>query len=437
MQTADHSLTEARELDQRILETHAQLRHAERDLALLLAEMADKKHFLDLGYANVSQYAQTKLQLEPRKTRGLVRVGRALPDLPVLDLALASGALCWTKARELLSVIATETEQEWVELACQSTSRELERSVAAHRPGEPPSGDEAGESGPVRMTFSMEPVEAEQVRTVLAAIRASAGVSREEVGDGALLAQVAARVHLGLESGEAPTDERFRIVIEHCPRCGQTSTPEAEVSETHVGQACCDAQVLEMREGPSRGHISRAIPPAVRRAVLQRDRHRCQVPGCTNRLWLDIHHLKYRRDGGDHAEGNLLTICCTHHQLVHDGLLGIEQEVGGLVFRFGDGRELRTTHVGQAPANVHRQPRRDRRAIGRNQEPKPSRCGAPRASSAVRIENRPGFSTNLAPGTLGSPSTCRPTSTPGRPLGGHRGVSPEIIGQSSGSVPSS
>ena len=148
MQTADHSLTEARELDQRILETHAQLRHAERDLALLLAEMADKKHFLDLGYANVSQYAQTKLQLEPRKTRGLVRVGRALPDLPVLDLALASGALCWTKARELLSVIATETEQEWVELACQSPAASSSARWPRTARGSLPAGTRPGSPGP-------------------------------------------------------------------------------------------------------------------------------------------------------------------------------------------------------------------------------------------------------------------------------------------------
>ena len=112
MQNAHHQLAEALELDKRILETHALLSRAGRDLALLLAEMADRKHFLDLGYANLCQYAQTKLQIEPRKTRGLVRIGRALPDLPVLDQAFASGALCWTKARELLAVIAPETEVE-------------------------------------------------------------------------------------------------------------------------------------------------------------------------------------------------------------------------------------------------------------------------------------------------------------------------------------
>jgi 5-methylcytosine-specific restriction endonuclease McrA len=329
MHSEHHALTGARELDRRIRDVRAVMAHAQRDLALLLAEMADKRHFLDLGYASVGQYAEVKLQLEPRKTRGLVRIRRALPELPRLDQALASGELCWTKARELLSVITPEVEAEWVQLASQSTSRELERTVAAHRPGERPSDEANRESGPVRVSFSMEPVEAEQVRALLAALRAKAGVSREETGDGALLAQVAARVLDELDSAEAPTGERFRIVIEHCPSCGRTAAPEAEVSETHVGQACCDAEILEMREGPTRGHVTRTIPPATRRAVLQRDHHRCQVPGCSNRLWLDIHHLEYFRNGGDHSEQNLLTLCSTHHQLVHDGLLGIERGEGG------------------------------------------------------------------------------------------------------------
>jgi hypothetical protein len=356
MHSEHHSLTEARELDRRIRDVRAVLASAERDLSLLLAEMADKKHFLDLGYAHVGQYAEVKLSLDPRKTRGLVRIGRALPELPRLDEAFASGALCWTKARELLSVITPEVEEEWVELACLSTSRELERAVAAHRSGERPSDKANRESGPVRVGFSMEPVEAEQVRALIAALRANAGVSREEVGDGALLAQVAARVLDELDRDEAPTGERFRIVIEHCPSCGRTSTPEAEVSETHVGQACCDSEVLEMREGRGRGHVSRTIPPAVRRAVLQRDRHRCRVPGCSNRLWLDIHHLDYRRDGGGNSEGNLITLCSAHHHLLHEGLLGIEREAGGLAFRFGDGRVVRVTHVGRAIASGATQP---------------------------------------------------------------------------------
>jgi len=172
MDTVTANLDLARDLDVRILEAHARLRRAERDLALLLAEMQDGWRYLDLGYANVCDYALARLDLEPRKTRALVRIGRALPGLPCIDQAMASGALCWTKARELLSVVTPETEAAWVEEASRLTSRALELKVAAHAPGEPPSGDTVKESGPVHLVFTMEPVEAEQVRNTLAAIRA-------------------------------------------------------------------------------------------------------------------------------------------------------------------------------------------------------------------------------------------------------------------------
>jgi hypothetical protein len=40
------------------------------------------------------------------------------------------------------------------------------------------------------------------------------------------------------------------------------------------------------------------MPPAVRRAVLARDQHRCRVPGCTHVTFLDIHHVVPRSEGG-------------------------------------------------------------------------------------------------------------------------------------------
>ena len=88
----------------------------------------------------------------------------------------------------------------------------------------------------------------------------------------------------------------------------------------------------------------------MRRAVLHRDHHRCRVPGCSNRLWLDLHHLEYFSAGGDNSEANLITLCSVHHQLLHDGRLGIERREEGLLFRFGDGRVVPdgepVTHVG-------------------------------------------------------------------------------------------
>ena len=52
-----------------------------------------------------------------------------------------------------------------------------------------------------------------------------------------------------------------------------------------------------------------SIPPALRRAMLERDRHRCQVPGCTHSTYVDVHHIQRRADGGSNVLGNLLTLC--------------------------------------------------------------------------------------------------------------------------------
>lgn len=347
MNAIPFELDRAQDLHTRILEAHALLLRAERDLALLLAEMGGDQLFRALGYASLRDYGEHELQLDPRKTRGLARLGRRLPKLPFLDEAMSSGKLGWTKARDLLPVITPETEAAWVEVAMNTRSRELERLVAAHEPGDLPDVSSPLEHVPERMVFTMQPAEAELVRTLLSTLRAAAGVSREEVSDGSLLAQAAQRLLADLDESEAPTGERFRILLQQCPRCGQVTEPEpvAEPDVTHVGphssvqhpEASCDAQVLDMLQGETRGHLTRTIRPTTRRVVLQRDGHRCQVPGCSNRLWLDLHHVRFFSRDGDHGEDNLLTVCCTHHRMIHEGLMAIERQADRLVFRFADG----------------------------------------------------------------------------------------------------
>ena len=193
--SAPHELiAEAKALHARILDAHAAYRRSERGLALLLARMANEKLFLVLGYASLRDYGEQVLDLSPRKTMGLAALGRQLPDLPAIDTALSAGEIGWTKARELLRVVTPENEAAWVARAREVTSRELERFVAAARPGDAPSEDALKGPSRERLVFEMDAVEAEQVRMVLAAIRAGAGVTRDEVSDGSLLAQMAQRV---------------------------------------------------------------------------------------------------------------------------------------------------------------------------------------------------------------------------------------------------
>jgi hypothetical protein len=79
------------------------------------------------------------------------------------------------------------------------------------------------------------------------------------------------------------------------------------------------------------------IPPALRRAVLARDRH-CRVPGCNHATFLDVHHIQPLSEGGRHVAANLLGICSAHHRATHRGELLIErQHHGTLTFHHADG----------------------------------------------------------------------------------------------------
>jgi hypothetical protein len=81
------------------------------------------------------------------------------------------------------------------------------------------------------------------------------------------------------------------------------------------------------------------IPPALRRAVLLRDHGCCRVPGCKNTLYLDLHHIQLRSDGGRHSLQNILSICTVHHRALHRGELSIQGTATNPTFRHADGSE--------------------------------------------------------------------------------------------------
>jgi hypothetical protein len=108
----------------------------------------------------------------------------------------------------------------------------------------------------------------------------------------------------------------------------------------------CDASVMRVvvsgRSEPlDVGRRTPVIPPAMRRAVIVRDRH-CRIPGF-DRLhpWCDAHHVLHWADGGSTAVSNLTLLCRRHHRLVHErGGFTLELEGHLPVFRRPDGSIL-------------------------------------------------------------------------------------------------
>lgn len=55
-----------------------------------------------------------------------------------------------------------------------------------------------------------------------------------------------------------------------------------------------------------------------REAILNRDNYTCQVCG-KKHTKLEVHHIKYRSQGGNDDEDNLITLCEDCHRDIHDG----------------------------------------------------------------------------------------------------------------------
>ena len=333
------------DLHQRLVAASRAFRAAEHDIAVLLSLADAERLFRGLGYSTLGSYAQRELDLAPGKARALARLGRALPSFPAIDAAWAEGRLTWTKAREVLRVVTPETEHAWVERAMTVTNRELEDQVSASMPGEaPPEQFDALGPSRRRLVVDMEASDYHVVMDLLTLIQEQARMNDEELDRGAALASAAQELLARAPDATAPTGERYRILLQKCPDCGRMDGLTHEASEAVYGEACCDAEVIDLQPGPTRGHRSSTIPPATRRAVLARDAYRCVVPDCRCGLWVDVHHLRAQSLGGDHSEPNLATLCTAHHRLVHAGSLAIERDGEELVFRFADGRLVRREH---------------------------------------------------------------------------------------------
>jgi hypothetical protein len=106
----------------------------------------------------------------------------------------------------------------------------------------------------------------------------------------------------------------------------------------------CNAGVVPMLEDASGktidvGRRTRTIPAAIDRALRARDKT-CRFPGCSNRRFLDAHHIRHWIDGGETNLANLFQCCRRHHRYLHDYSYRAELRDGELVFFAPDGREI-------------------------------------------------------------------------------------------------
>ncbi len=301
-----------------------------------------------VGYADVYHAAECLFGLGAHSTRERIRVGRALRSLPRIEGALVSGELSYSRAREVTRVATPGDESAWLDLACTLPMRTLERRVVEATGKESPARTE----GPAQLRWSTpETVEvtlrlpAEVWALLQRAMEGARRASEASLSDADALGAVARDALDRQNTGADTTDPRHTVVLYECQSCARTEVDTgAGPLELGAGAAAalgCGARVRDLR---TEGRVVRrggTLPKAIERAVRLRDRNTCRVSGCRRRRYVDVHHITFQSEGGEHSRRNCVCLCTTHHALLHEGRLRIDGDAEGeLMFHDATGAPI-------------------------------------------------------------------------------------------------
>jgi hypothetical protein len=359
------------ELDQEIAGLSAHLDAATHRLLECIRRFDEAGGWHDQGAVSCAHWLAWRVGLDPATAREKVRVARALGTLPAIDEAFRSARLSYAKVRALTRVATPQNEEKLLGMALVATGAQLERlcrgyravsaEEAAPRPEERSVRRRLLPGGMVRLEMVLEPDEADLVLRAVERAReaeppkepaaeppeepaaeagdASAETCWPSLADGAVaLAQSFLAGHPVSGTG----GERFQVMVhldqEPLGADGEwaaTLEDGTRVSAEALRRVACDCGLVAVGGNGERlniGRRARSIPPAIRRALMLRDRG-CAFPGCNRTRFLHGHHIEHWLHGGETRLGNLVMLCTFHHHLVHEGGWTITASADG-GFRF-------------------------------------------------------------------------------------------------------
>jgi hypothetical protein len=315
------------------------------------------------GLKTMRSWLRTHTRVSDRAARQLIDTGRALDSLPATQAAFAAGAIGAEQVAAIAPVVSAQrleqaaacgvdvaaVEVELVSIAARLSVQRLRAAVHFYTERLDPDGTEPDPTEGRSLTLSrlldgrytgrleLDAIGGEKLATAIEAITAASRCA----GDDRTAAQrrgdaLVALADLYLASGQLPM---LRTVKPHiivtitgenltdpAPGPGAARTGmDGRISAATARWLACDARISRMLIDADGlpldvGREQRVVPPHIRRAVVERDRH-CVFTGCeAPHWWCDVHHLlEWLADDGETSAENSGLLCERHHTKVHHG----------------------------------------------------------------------------------------------------------------------
>ncbi|MEX2294615.1 MAG: DUF222 domain-containing protein, partial [Acidimicrobiales bacterium] len=343
------------------------------------------------GVRSPQHWVAWRTGLSPARAAALVSMARRRGDLPKCEALFAAGSLTEDAMKVIAAKAPVERDDELADLAPMLLHTQLGR-VLAHLPDQAPKPTVPKPEPERSVTFGFRPDGWWEGHQLLPpdegalAQRALESSRNELFHDSAADAHPSVRgpvtwadayVHLcevGLDALDPATrrgearGERAQVIVHLDGRSDGDGSARIHLGPLLPDQLrrylCCDAKVravIEGRDGAVLGisPLEATVNPRLRLVIEQRDQG-CRYPGCTQRRWVQVHHLIHREDGGLTVAVNVVCLCGYHHRLHHQGafsITGDPSSPGGLTFTDHWGHNIGPPHYGPvAPPHFEAQP---------------------------------------------------------------------------------
>ena len=342
MELADRSFGGDRPDAKRVASAHSQLANALVGLLDLLPELESDEAYVRNSATDMANWLTFDLGISPRTARAWIKVGRALPELPVIRRALRAGAVSFDEVAVLCRFATPDNEVELLELTRHLPQAELAAGIKEHLDSAPP------DSGPVDPILPPPAAEMrtwwdEDVLNFRGRIQGADGVLVEQAllrfaakapldpTDGVFrdlkIRQAEALVQIASEALDGEGDHDRATVVVHVSAAelreegAVAFVAGKRILRDELLRLTCDGRIQPAIDDPGGftigvGRITRQIPAWLRRLLEERDGG-CRFPGCGRARWTHGHHIIHWADLGPTNLDNLITLCGFHHRLVH------------------------------------------------------------------------------------------------------------------------
>jgi hypothetical protein len=335
-------------------------------LIAALAELDARRLYLGQGCSSLFTYCTQVLHLSEHAAYGRIEAARAARRFPVVLERLADGEITLTAIGLLAPHLTPENHGELLDAVRHRSKREVEGVIATLRPKPPVPALVRKLPAPVHAFSERHSVPPPQTKPVEDA-HPEAPAMRSPATTVALLRPLAPERYKVQFTVGADTIEKLRRaqeLLRHRVPTGDVAVVFDRALTVLLEQLEKTKAATTEHPRASRGAAqgSRRIPAAVRRQVWARDGGRCAFVGacgrCTERGFLEFHHVRPYAAGGEATVTNIELRCRAHNQ--YEAELFVRGEAPPVVREdlsvYGPGSSVRTewtcanTRQANAPA---------------------------------------------------------------------------------------